>query len=434
VQFGGQTPLKLAVPLEREGVRILGTSPDAIDRAEDRERFKVLLEKLALRQTENETARSVEEALAAAHRIGYPVLVRPSYVLGGRAMEIVYDDASLTSYMGRAVRVSPEHPVLIDKYLEDAVEVDVDAVSDGQTVVIGGVMQHIEEAGIHSGDSACSLPPYSLDEVIVDEIRRQSRALALELGVVGLMNIQFAVKERDIYILEVNPRGSRTVPFVGKATGVPLAKIAAKVLVGLTLAEAGFTEEKRIEHIAVKEAVFPFDRFSGVDTILGPEMKSTGEVMGIDSSFGLAYAKAQEASKNVLPSSGRIFFSVRDSDKAATGILVRALLDMGFSIAATRGTARYLGERGHEVEVVNKVMEGRPHIVDLLKNREVAFVVNTVHGAQSKRDSASIRQTALQYGVPYTTTIAGARAVVEAVAALRRTRVSVAPIQEYHLK
>jgi carbamoyl-phosphate synthase large subunit len=432
VQFGGQTPLKLAVPLQREGVRILGTSPDSIDRAEDRKRFRELLEKLGLRQPLSDTAMSVEQAVSAAARIGYPVMVRPSYVLGGRAMEIVYDEPSLVDYMGRAVKASPEHPVLVDKYLQDAVEVDVDVVSDGTDVVVGGVMQHIEEAGIHSGDSACTLPPYSLDEGVVEEIKRQSRALALELGVVGLMNVQFAVKEEDIYILEVNPRASRTVPFVGKATGLPLAKIAAKVMAGATLLELGVTRELMVPHMAVKEAVFPFDRFHGVDVILGPEMKSTGEVMGIDEGFGLAYAKAQASCNNSIPVAGKVIVSLRDEDKPGSVSIVRKIIRQGLSVVATRGTAEYLREHGLEVDVVNKVAEGRPHIVDLIKSREAVFVINTVSGTQARRDSLSIRQGALQYGVPYTTTLAGARAVANAIKMLRKGRVSIRSIQEYH--
>jgi carbamoyl-phosphate synthase large subunit len=432
VQFGGQTPLKLSVPLEREGVRILGTSPDSIDRAEDRRRFRELLQKLGLRQPESETAMSVAEAVDAAEKLGYPVLVRPSYVLGGRAMEIVYDRQSIEDYMGRAVKASNEHPVLVDKYLEGAVEVDVDAVSDGSVVLIGGVMQHIEEAGIHSGDSACSLPPYSLEQAVVEEIKRQTRALAMELNVVGLMNVQFAVKDGDVYILEVNPRASRTVPFVGKATGVPLARIAAKVMAGRGMAELGFTHEREVRHMAVKEAVFPFDRFLGVDTILGPEMKSTGEVMGIDEGFGLAYAKAQMSCNMRIPTSGRFVLSLRDEDKPASVSMVEKLIGQGISIVATRGTAKYLAEHGIRADVVNKVKEGRPDIVDLIKNREVGYVINTVSGAQAKKDSFSIRQSALQYGVPYTTTIAGAKALANAVKFLRVKKPGIKSIQEYH--
>ena len=432
VQFGGQTPLKLAVPLEREGVKILGTSPDSIDRAEDRKRFKELLHTLDLTQAESDTAMSPEEALEIAGKIGYPVMVRPSYVLGGRAMEIVFDENSLADYMRRAVKASPEHPVLVDKYLEDAIEVDVDALSDGVDVIVGGVMEHIEEAGIHSGDSACSLPPYSLSSPIVDEIKRQTKALARELNVIGLMNIQFAVKEGEIYILEVNPRASRTVPFVSKATGVPLAKMAAKILGGMTLKELGLTSEREITHIAVKEAVFPFDRFYGVDTILGPEMKSTGEVMGIDEDFGLAYAKAEESSHNKLPLSGKIFISVKDKDKPGTCHIVKKFLEMGFDVIATRGTAEHLRNKGIEVGVVNKVTEGRPHIVDLIKNKEISFVINTVTGAQAQKDSFSIRESALQYRVPFTTTLSGANAVVNAIEKLMKGKIHIKPLHEYH--
>jgi carbamoyl-phosphate synthase large subunit len=432
VQFGGQTPLKLAVPLEKEQVRILGTSPDSIDRAEDRKRFKELLHKLKLKQADSDTAMSVEEALSAAAKIGYPVMVRPSYVLGGRAMEIVFDETSLEEYMKRAVKASPEHPVLVDKYLEDAIEVDVDAISDGKDVVIGGVMEHIEEAGIHSGDSACSLPPHSLSKEIVREIKRQTKALAKELNVIGLMNVQFAVKHQDIYILEVNPRGSRTIPFVGKATGVPLAKLAAKVMVGKTLKELGFTKEKTIKHIAVKEAVFPFDRFHGVDSILGPEMKSTGEVMGIDKNFGIAFGKSQISTGNRIPLSGKIFISLKDKDKPPSVPIVKKLLGLGISVIATRGTAKYLEDHGLEVEVINKVAEGRPHIVDLIKNKEVHFVINTVSGAQAQKDSFSIRESALQYRVPFTTTISGATAAVNAIEMLKKKKMNIKSIQEYH--
>jgi carbamoyl-phosphate synthase large subunit len=437
VQFGGQTPLKLAVPLEREGVKILGTSSDSIDRAEDRKRFKELLHKLNLKQPESGTALSPDDALAIANDIGYPVMVRPSYVLGGRAMEIVYDEQSLVDYMKRAVMASPEHPVLVDRYLEDAVEADVDALSDGRDVIIGGVMEHIEEAGIHSGDSACSLPPYSLDSSVVDEIKLQTKQLAMELAVVGLMNVQFAVKEREVFILEVNPRASRTVPFVSKAIGIPLAKIAAKVIAGMTLRQLGLTSEKVISHTAVKEAVFPFDRFHGVDTILGPEMKSTGEVMGIDDNFGLAYAKAEESSRNKVPRSprsGKICISVKDKDKPGIYAVARRFKDMGFDLIATRGTAEYLRNRGIEVDMVNKVMEGRPHIVDLIKNMEISFVINTVTGAQAQKDSFSIRQSALQYRVPFTTTVSGANAVVNATEMLLRKRVSIRPLREYYMR
>ncbi|MEW6571013.1 MAG: carbamoyl-phosphate synthase large subunit [Nitrospirota bacterium] len=432
VQFGGQTPLKLAVPLEREGVKILGTTPDSIDRAEDRKRFRELLQKLNLRQAESDTAMSVEEAVSVAGHIGYPVMVRPSYVLGGRAMEIVYDEISLREYMKRAVKASPEHPVLIDKYLEDAIELDVDAISDGEEVVVAGVMEHIEEAGIHSGDSACSLPPHSLSSKVIKEIKRQTKALSRELNVVGLMNVQFAVKHKDIFILEVNPRASRTVPFVGKATGIPLAKLAAKVMAGRTLKELGYDKEPKIRHIAVKESVFPFDRFYGVDTILGPEMKSTGEVMGIDKDFGLAYGKSQTSSGNSMPLSGKIFISLKDKDKPASVSVVKKLLQIGFSVIATRGTAKYLKEHGLEVHVVNKVTEGRPHIVDLIKNKEVHFVINTVSGAQAQKDSFSIRQSALQYKVPFTTTISGAIAAVNAMEILQKKKIHIRSIQEYH--
>jgi carbamoyl-phosphate synthase large subunit len=432
VQFGGQTPLKLAVPLEKEGVKILGTSPDSIDRAEDRKRFKKLLHKLNLKQAESDTAMSVEEAISAARKIGYPVMVRPSYVLGGRAMEIVYDEQFLREYMVRAVKASPKHPVLVDKYLEDAIEVDVDAISDGNDVIIGGVMEHIEEAGVHSGDSACSLPPHSLSKKVIAEIEQQTKALAKELGVIGLMNVQFAVKNQDIYILEVNPRGSRTIPFVGKATGVPLAKIAAKLMVGKTLKELGLTQEKRINHIAVKEAVFPFDRFYGVDTILGPEMKSTGEVMGIDDDFGLAFGKSQTACGNKIPLSGKIFISLKDKDKPPSVPIVKKLIELGLSVIATRGTAKYLKEHGIEVEVINKVTEGRPHIVDLIKNKEIHFIINTVSGSQAQKDSFSIRQSAIQYRVPFTTTISGASAVVNAIEKLKTREIHIKSIQEYH--
>ncbi len=434
VQFGGQTPLKLAVPLEQEGIRILGTSPDSIDMAEDRKRFKALLHKLDLRQPESGTAMSVNEAIQAAKGITYPVMVRPSYVLGGRAMEIVYDEKSLKEYMRKAVKASPEHPVLIDKYLEDAIEVDVDAVSDGADVIICGIMEHIEEAGIHSGDSACSLPPHSLPAEIINRIREHTKALAKEINVIGLMNIQFAVKGHDIYILEVNPRASRTIPFVSKATGVPFAKMAAKVMLGISLEEAGLTSEIELEHMAVKESVFPFDRFMGVDPLLGPEMKSTGEVMGIDKDFGRAYSKAQAASGNTMPLAGKIFISVKDKDKQALPPMVSKLISIGYPVIATRGTAAYLRKNGIEVEAVNKVLEGRPHIVDYIKNGEISFVINTVTGAKAQRDSFSIRESALRHRVTYTTTIAGARAAINAMELVLKKQISIRSLQEYHQK
>ncbi|MBI3994825.1 MAG: carbamoyl-phosphate synthase large subunit [Nitrospirae bacterium] len=432
VQFGGQTPLKLAVPLEAAGVKILGTSPDSIDLAEDRERFRELLERLKLKQPQSGTARSPDEAKKIAQGIGYPVMVRPSYVLGGRAMEIVYDEKSLHDYITTAVKASSKHPVLIDKYLEDASEVDVDAISDGAEVVIGGIMEHIEEAGVHSGDSACSLPPYSLDPKIVRQIREQTHILSRELRVIGLMNIQFAVKDGTVYVLEVNPRASRTVPFVSKAIGTPLAKLAMKVMCGKTLKELGLTREHRIPYIAVKEAVFPFSKFPGVDTILGPEMKSTGEVMGIDTDFGSAFAKAQAAAGATLPLSGKVFISVKDKDKAAVRPVARRLADFGFTIVATGGTSQYLGEHGIASERVNKVQEGRPHIVDHLKNKEIALVINTVGDKISQADSYSIRRTALTYAIPYFTTVAEAKAAVRGIEAVLKQGFQIKPLQVYH--
>ena len=432
VQFGGQTPLKLAVALEQAGVPIIGTSPDAIDRAEDRERFQELLNKLGLKQPANGIARSFEEAEKIAERIGYPAVVRPSYVLGGRAMEIVYDQKQLRDYMKFAVQASPEHPILIDKFLEQAIEVDVDALADGFTVVIGGIMQHIEEAGIHSGDSACSLPPYSLSQKIVKEIRKQTIALALELGVSGLMNIQYAVKDDEVYLIEVNPRASRTAPFVSKATGRPLAKIAARIMAGKTLKELGINKEIIPEHISVKESVFPFIKFPGVDTLLGPEMKSTGEVMGIDREFGKAFAKAQLGANVKLPTSGKVFVSVKDADKKAIIEPVRKLVEAGFQVVSTKGTAAYLRAHGITAEPINKVKEGRPHCVDMIKSNEIGLVFNTTFGAQSILDSYSIRRSALVYNIAYFTTIAGAEAVVDGILALQRENLDVTPLQEYY--
>ena len=432
VQFGGQTPLKLAVALEQAGVPIIGTSPDAIDRAEDRERFQALLHKLGLKQPENGVARSFEEAEKVADRIGYPVVVRPSYVLGGRAMEIVYEVERLRAYMQHAVEASPEHPILIDKFLEEAIEVDVDALADGREVVIGGIMQHIEEAGIHSGDSACVLPPFSLKPAVIDEIRRQTIALALELQVVGLMNIQYAIKGETVYLLEVNPRASRTVPFVSKATSRPLAKIAAKVMAGRTLAELGVTGEIIPEHISVKESVFPFVKFPGVDTLLGPEMKSTGEVMGIDMEFGKAFAKAQLGAGVRLPTSGKVFISVKDTDKKWIIEPARLLVSAGFEIVATRGTAAFLNEKEVPAQPINKVKEGRPHCVDAIKSHEIAMVFNTTFGPQSVADSYSIRRSALMYNVAYFTTVAGMKAAVDGILAMRRENLDVKPLQEYY--
>lgn len=434
VQFGGQTPLKLAVPLERAGVRILGTSPDAIDRAEDRQRFAAMLDKLGLRQPPNGSAVSVEEALAIARRVGYPVLVRPSYVLGGRAMEIVYDDESLRRYMERAIDAAPGRTILIDKFLDDAIELDVDALADGRQVVIGGIMEHIERAGVHSGDSACVLPTISLPPSVLEEIRRQTRALALELGVIGLMNVQFAVQGGDVYILEVNPRASRTVPFVSKATGVPLAKIAARVMAGKTLEEVGIVHEVVPPHISVKEAVFPFSKFPGVDTLLGPEMKSTGEVMGIDASFGAAFAKAQMAAGNPLPTEGTVFISVRDEDKPAALSIARRLHRQGFRLLATRGTANYFRSHGLEAEPINKVAEGSPHCVDAIRSGRVQMVINTPQGHGPQLDSFSIRRSALECRVAYFTTIAGAEAAAEAVEILRRQALGVRPLQDHYLQ
>jgi carbamoyl-phosphate synthase large subunit len=431
VQFGGQTPLNLAVPLEKAGVKIIGTSPDNIDRAEDRKRFKVLLKKLGLIQPSNDTANSVEEARRVAEEIGYPVVVRPSYVLGGRAMEIVYDEDALEGFVRRAVEASSEHPILIDKFLEDAIEIDVDAVADGETCVIAGIMEHIEEAGIHSGDSACVTPPYSLDDDLIEELKRNTYALAKELQVVGLMNIQYAIKNDIVYVLEVNPRASRTVPFISKATGVPWAKVAAKVMTGKKLQELGIREEVEIHHMAVKESVFPFNRFYGVDTVLGPEMKSTGEVMGIDMDFGMAFAKSQIGAGVNIPLKGKVFISVMNKDKRSIVFLAKKLADLGFEIVSTKGTAKVLVNNGIPVQTVFKVGEGRPDIVDQIKNGQIHLVINTPSGKKPKADEVAIRSQSVAHNIPCVTTLSGAEAVVNAIESLKRG-MAVKSIQEYH--
>ena len=430
VQLGGQTPLKLAGALERENIPILGTEPDAIDLAEDRDRFKKLVDTLGLKQPNNGIAHTEQEAREIAKRIGFPVVIRPSYVLGGRAMEIVHDEQQLDRYIAEAVNVSGDSPVLIDSFLRDAIEVDVDAICDENDIFVSGIMQHIEEAGIHSGDSACSLPPYSLDDDILQELHKQTGALARALRVKGLMNVQFAIKDRDIYLIEVNPRASRTVPFVAKVTGLPLAGIATKVMAGTPLADFDL-KKSQYDHIAVKEAVFPFDRFPGVDPVLGPEMRSTGEVMGIDRDFAIAFAKSQLGAGAALPLTGTVFVSVRDIDKERVLGSVRHLVKMGFEIIATGGTQRYLVENELACERVFKVHEGRPNIVDAIKNGEVDMVINTTEGAKAHSDSASIRRTALLHHVPYYTTIAGVNAVTKAIQALKDERLDVVPIQNY---
>ncbi|MGD8775931.1 MAG: carbamoyl-phosphate synthase large subunit [Syntrophobacterales bacterium] len=432
VQFGGQTPLNLAVPLAQAGAPIIGTTPDSIDQAEDRERFQALLKKLGLRQPRNAIASSASEALEAAAQIGYPVLVRPSYVLGGRAMEIVYSQEHLKAYVHEAVHVSPGHPILVDQFLQDAIEIDVDAISDGKTTVIGGIMEHIEEAGIHSGDSACVLPPISISDELIQEIKSQTRALAEELRVVGLMNIQYAVKDNMLYVLEVNPRASRTAPFVSKAIGVPLAKLATKIMLGKTLAELGFTREVEPAHLAVKESVFPFIRFPDVDILLGPEMKSTGEVMGIDKTFGMAFAKAQLAAGYSLPLEGNVFVSVRDQDKPAILPVAREFAQIGFGIFATRGTSAFLSEHGVRNRMVAKLKEGRPHVIDHIKNEEINLVINTSTGSKTASDAYLIRRATLVYNLPYATTIAGARALAQAIGALSSGELQVTSLQEYH--
>jgi carbamoyl-phosphate synthase large subunit len=432
VQLGGQTPLKLARGLEAAGVKILGTSPDSIDAAEDRKRFEALTRELGISQPPAGTALSLDEAVAVASRVGYPVLVRPSYVLGGRGMEIVYDEGSLRDYFSRAVRVAPDHPVLIDRFLEDAFEADVDAIADGTRCVIGGVMQHIEDAGIHSGDSACVLPPYLITDAQVTQMREHTRAFAKRLGVIGLINVQYAIKDGTVYVLEVNPRASRTIPFVSKTTGVPLASLAAAVMVGRTLDEIGLEDDLGQPYVAVKEAVFPFNKLQGVDLILGPEMRSTGEVMGIASTFGMAFAKAQHAADGALPQEGGVFITVNDHDKTNVLPIARRLHDMGFRLFATEGTAKHLAGEGITAERVLKVYEGRPNAIDLLLSGEVGLLINTPLGKLTQQDDYAIRTAALTHRVPYTTTLSAASAACDAIAALRDQQREVCPLQEWH--
>jgi carbamoyl-phosphate synthase large subunit len=432
VQFGGQTPLNLSMRLMESGVPIIGTHPTDIARAEDRKQFQAMLSRLGLLQPENGTADSVAEAAAIAEKIGFPVIVRPSYVLGGRAMKIVYDRKSLENFAALALMASPEHPLLIDSFLEDAVEVDVDAVSDGAMTVIGGIMEHIEAAGVHSGDSACVLPPYSLTPEQIKEIAAATKAMAKALNVIGLMNVQYAIKNEKLYVLEVNPRASRTVPFVSKATGVPLSKIATKIMVGFSLPKIGLTHEVVPSHVSVKEAVMPFNRFPGVDLLLGPEMKSTGEVMGVNMDFGAAYAKAQIAAGQNLPSEGAVFISVQDADKPAVLAVAQAFEKIGFKIIATEGTAGFFQGHGIQAEAVNKVSAGRPHVVDAIKNRQIQLVINTGTGDRTRRDGYLIRRSALKFNIPYATTIAGAKAMCKGIAAIKEKALSVKPIQSYH--
>ena len=432
VQFGGQTPLNLALALKKAGVPVIGTSPEAIDRAEDRKKFSQLIQKLGLKQPANGNAVSFDEAKREASRIGYPILVRPSYVLGGRAMEIIYDEAVLENYMKRMTDVTVDRPILVDKFLEDAKEVDVDMIADGETFVVGGVMEHIEQAGIHSGDSACSLPPYSLSPAVIDEIRRQTASLARELHVIGLMNVQFAVKNNEVYVLEVNPRASRTIPFVSKAIGVPLAKLASQVMAGKKLKELGFTSEIVPDFFSVKEVVLPFVRFRGADILLGPEMKSTGEVMGIDVDFSLAFAKAQIAASSSLPLEGTVFVSVKDRDKAALMPIARQLFEMGFKIASTSGTAKVLNDNGIPTEILKKVAEGSPNAMDMIRQGRLVLAINTPAGEKPRQDEIRIRTLAVTHGVPCVTTIEGAKASVNGIRSMKEKTMKVNALQDYH--
>jgi carbamoyl-phosphate synthase large subunit len=432
VQFGGQTPLNLSVPLHKAGVPILGTQPESIDRAEDRKLFQAMLKKLRLVQPENGTATDAKEAAAIAEEIGYPVIVRPSYVLGGRAMKIVYNRPELENYTRIAIEASPGHPILIDKFLEDAIELDVDAISDGTTTIIGGIMEHIEEAGIHSGDSACILPPVNVERKSLDEIAEATKAMAAELNILGLMNVQYAIKDSRLYVIEVNPRASRTIPFVSKATGIPLAKLATKVMLGKSLQELGFTKEVVTSHISVKEAVLPFDRFPDVDTLLGPEMKSTGEVMGIDKDFGSAFAKAQLSARQNLPVEGTVFISVQNKDKQAVLPVAEQFFHLGFRIVATNGTSRFLEENNIQNIKINKVSIGRPHVVDAITNGEIQLIINTGTADEPRNDGYLIRRAALKYSIPYTTTIAGAMAICKGITAMKKMEMTVKTIQEYH--
>ena len=432
VQFGGQTPLNLSTPLFKAGVNILGTQPESIDRAEDRKLFKAMLNKVGLIQPENGTATSIEEAVNVAEIIGYPVIVRPSYVLGGRAMKIVYDRDDLENFTRIAIAASPDHPVLIDKFIEDAVEVDVDSISDGKTTIIGGIMEHIEAAGIHSGDSACVLPPVNLKQPIIDEITKATKAMAAELKVIGLMNVQYAIKDSRLFVIEVNPRASRTIPFVSKATGIPLAKLATKVMLGRSLESLGLTHEIIPRHISVKEAVLPFDRFPDVDTLLGPEMKSTGEVMGISSQFGAAYAKAQLGAGQNLPKSGTVFISVQDRDKEKILEFASDFHKSGFEILSTEGTYSFLTDNGIPNKQINKVSMGQPNVIDAIKNGKVQLIINTGTGDTPRRDGYLIRRAAIKYSIPYTTTIAGARSMFKGIEALLQKKQSVMTIQEYN--